>query len=129
MKKTTEERVTSVIEDKSGVKDFTKESLLIAGLGMDSLDMVELTMALEDEFEIEPNIPDEDAEKWKTVADVIEYITADDVKDVKKFVKVPYDQYEKVTDILERWISHRLHAVDREKVVEVFERFIGLEVE
>ncbi|GAA0114359.1 MULTISPECIES: acyl carrier protein [Clostridium] len=52
--------------------DITLESSFIDDLGADSLDIVELIMALEEEFDIE--IPDEDAEKISTVGDVVEYI-------------------------------------------------------
>ena len=52
--------------------DVTMESSFIDDLGADSLDTVELIMAFEEEFDIE--IPDEDAQKIKTVKDVIEYI-------------------------------------------------------
>ena len=52
--------------------DVTMESSFIDDLGADSLDTVELIMAFEEEFDVE--IPDEDAQKIKTVKDVIEYI-------------------------------------------------------
>ena len=55
--------------DKAGIKD---ESAFIDDLGADSLDIVELVMAMEEEFEIE--IPDEEAENIKTVGDAIKYI-------------------------------------------------------
>ncbi|MGL4731612.1 MAG: acyl carrier protein [Clostridium sp.] len=54
------------------VEDISLESSFIDDLGADSLDIVELIMALEEEFDIE--IPDEDAEKISTVGDVVEYI-------------------------------------------------------
>lgn len=53
-------------------EDITMESSFIDDLGADSLDIVELIMALEEEFDME--IPDEDAEKITTVGDVVEYI-------------------------------------------------------
>ncbi len=56
------------------VNEVTNEASFIDDLGADSLDIVELVMAMEDEFGIE--IPDEEAEKIKTVKDVIEYIKA-----------------------------------------------------
>ena len=71
---TVEERVRSTIVDQLGV-DSNKvklNSLLIEDLGADSLDIVELIMAMEEEFGLE--IPDEDAEKIKSVGDVIQYI-------------------------------------------------------
>lgn len=52
--------------------DITMESSFIEDLGADSLDIVELLMALEEEFDIE--IPDEEAEKLVTVGDVVDYI-------------------------------------------------------
>ena len=53
-------------------KEITPDASFIEDLGADSLDTVELIMALEEEFDIE--IPDEEAEKIKTVNDVIQYI-------------------------------------------------------
>ena len=55
-----------------GVEEVTPEASFIEDLGADSLDIVELIMALEEEYDIE--IPDEDAEKIQTVKDVIAYI-------------------------------------------------------
>lgn len=52
--------------------EITMDSSFIDDLGADSLDIVELIMALEEEFDME--IPDEDAEKISTVGDVVEYI-------------------------------------------------------
>ena len=70
-----ESRVKKIIAEQLGVpeSDVTHEKAFVADLGADSLDTVELVMALEDEFGIE--IPDEEAEKIKTVNDVIQYIT------------------------------------------------------
>lgn len=70
----TQEKVVKVIVEQLGVKDgeVKLEARFVEDLGADSLDTVELIMALEDEFGIE--IPDEDAEKAKTVGDVISYI-------------------------------------------------------
>ncbi len=62
-----------IIEQLSVAEDaVTKEASFIDDLGADSLDVVELIMALEEEFDME--IPDADAEKISTVNDVIEYI-------------------------------------------------------
>jgi len=71
---TTQEKVVKVVVDQLSVKDqeVKPEARFIEDLGADSLDTVELVMALEEEFGIE--IPDEDAEKAKTVGDVIAYI-------------------------------------------------------
>lgn len=68
------DKVKEIIADKLSVNgdDITKESSFIEDLGADSLDIVELIMALEDELEME--IPDEEAEKFVTVGDVVNYI-------------------------------------------------------
>ena len=68
------EKVKSIIIEQLGVADtaVTMEASFIDDLGADSLDIVELIMALEEEFDIE--IPDADAEKVVTVGDVVEYI-------------------------------------------------------
>lgn len=68
------EKVKAIIADKLSIEEdeITMESSFIEDLGADSLDIVELIMALEDEFELE--IPDEEAENISTVADVVEYI-------------------------------------------------------
>lgn len=69
-----EERVKSIICDQLGVAEgeVNLDSKLIEDLGADSLDIVELVMAMEEEFETE--IPDEEAEKIRTVNDVIAYL-------------------------------------------------------
>ena len=69
-------KVQTVIVEQLGVKedDVTLEANFIDDLGADSLDTVELVMALEEEFETE--IPDEEAEKLTTVSDVIKFIEA-----------------------------------------------------
>ena len=71
---TIEERVKKVIEEQLSVNQdqITKEASFIDDLGADSLDTVELVMALEEEFGIE--IPDEEAEKITKVGEAIEYI-------------------------------------------------------
>lgn len=68
------EKVKSIIVEQLGVTDtsVTMEASFIDDLGADSLDIVELIMALEEEFDIE--IPDSDAEKVVTVGDVVDYI-------------------------------------------------------
>ncbi len=68
------EKVKKIIVDQLGVAEgnISLESSFIDDLGADSLDIVELIMALEEEFDIE--IPDEDAEKVVTVSDVVDYI-------------------------------------------------------
>lgn len=70
------EKVKSIIADQLGLEasEITMESSFVDDLGADSLDIVELIMALEEEFDIE--FPDEDAEKVSTVGDVVEYIKA-----------------------------------------------------
>jgi len=68
------EKVKEIIVEQLGVdaSEVVPEASFIDDLGADSLDIVELIMALEDVFEIE--IPDEDAEKITTVQDAIDYI-------------------------------------------------------
>jgi acyl carrier protein len=68
------EKVKSIIAEQLGVKaeEVTDQASFIDDLGADSLDTVELVMALEEEFGIE--IPDEDAEKMTSVGDAIKYI-------------------------------------------------------
>lgn len=69
-----QEKVKSIVAEQLGVKaeEVTLESSFVDDLGADSLDTVELVMALEEEFNIE--IPDEDAEKITTVGDAIKFI-------------------------------------------------------
>ena len=69
-----EERVKKIVAEQLGVKleDVTSEASFVDDLGADSLDTVELVMALEEEFELE--IPDEEAEKISTVQNAIDYI-------------------------------------------------------
>ena len=69
-----EEKVKEIIVDQLGVdeKQVNSEASFIDDLGADSLDTVELVMALEEEFDIE--IPDEDAEKIATVKNAVDYI-------------------------------------------------------
>ncbi len=69
-----EERVKKIVVEQLGVSDeqVTPEASFVDDLGADSLDTVELVMALEEEFDIE--IPDEDAEKITTVKQAIEFI-------------------------------------------------------
>ena len=71
---TVEERVKKIIAEQLGVEDeeVTPEASFVEDLGADSLDTVELVMALEEEFSIE--IPDEDAEKILTVGKALDYI-------------------------------------------------------
>ena len=68
------EKVKGIIVEQLGVADnaVTMEASFIDDLGADSLDIVELIMALEEEFDME--IPDADAEKVVTVGDVVDYI-------------------------------------------------------
>ncbi|MEN9353904.1 MAG: hypothetical protein RL318_1229 [Fibrobacterota bacterium] len=69
-----DEKIIKVICDKLGVtaEKVVPEAKFIEDLGADSLDQVELVMALEDEFSLE--IPDEDAEKLKSVGEVLTYV-------------------------------------------------------
>ncbi|PYK97890.1 MAG: acyl carrier protein [Verrucomicrobia bacterium] len=72
--KTIEQRVKAIITEQLGVNpdQVTPDAKFIEDLGADSLDTVELVMALEEEFGQE--IPDEEAEKLQSVGDVIKYI-------------------------------------------------------
>lgn len=69
-----EPRIKKIIEEQLGVEGdrIKPEASFIDDLGADSLDIVELVMAMEEEFDLE--IPDEDAEKLRTVSDVTKYI-------------------------------------------------------
>ena len=69
-----EQRVKKIVAEQLGVNeaDIKNESSFVDDLGADSLDTVELVMALEEEFECE--IPDEDAEKITTVQQAIDYV-------------------------------------------------------
>jgi acyl carrier protein len=71
-----EQRVKKIVAEQLGVNEaeIKNESSFLDDLGADSLDMVELVMALEDEFETE--IPDEEAEKITTVQQAIDYINS-----------------------------------------------------
>jgi acyl carrier protein len=73
---TIEARVRSIIADQLGVseEEIRPDSNFIEDLGADSLDIVELIMAMEEEFETE--IPDEEAENIRTVGDAVGYVTA-----------------------------------------------------
>lgn len=68
------DKVKSIIAEQLGVKleEVTQEATFVDDLGADSLDTVELVMALEEEFKIE--IPDEDAEKMTNVGQAVKYI-------------------------------------------------------
>ena len=76
MAATVEERVKDIIKEQLGVKDeeVVNEASFVDDLGADSLDTVELVMALEEEFDME--IPDEEAEKITTIQQAIDYIEA-----------------------------------------------------
>ena len=70
------EKVKEIIVDQLGVdeKEVTPEASFIDGLGADSLDTVELVMALEEEFDVE--IPDDEAEKITTVKEAVGFVDA-----------------------------------------------------
>ncbi|MFA5111868.1 MAG: acyl carrier protein [Desulfobaccales bacterium] len=72
----TQDKVIDIIVDKLGVDraEVTPEAVFVDDLGADSLDLVELIMAMEEEFGME--IADEDAEKLRTVQDVINFVSA-----------------------------------------------------
>jgi|UniRef100_A0A7C3ZB18 acyl carrier protein len=71
-----EEKVVKIVVDKLGVdrSEVTPDAVFVDDLGADSLDLVELIMAMEEEFGLE--IADEEAEKMRTVQDVINFIQA-----------------------------------------------------
>ncbi len=71
---TVEERVTAILVEQLGVedKDVTAEASLTDDLGADSLDLVEVIMALEEEFDLD--IPDEDSEGIATFTDIVTYV-------------------------------------------------------
>ncbi len=73
---TVEERVKKIVCEQLGAKeeDVVPQASFVDDLGADSLDTVELVMALEEEFETE--IPDEEAEKLTTVKEAIDYVVA-----------------------------------------------------
>lgn len=68
------DRIVKVVSEELAIseEEITKDASFIDDLGADSLDVVELIMALEEEFDIE--IPDEDAEEIATVSDAVDYI-------------------------------------------------------
>lgn len=69
-------QVVEIIKDQLGVEDreITPETSLMKDLEADSLDAVEIIMALEDEFNVE--IPDTEAEKFQTIGDIVKFIEA-----------------------------------------------------
>jgi acyl carrier protein len=69
-------RVTTIVGSQLGVgpQSLVPEANLLDDLGADSLDVVELVMALEEEFGIE--VPDEDVENIRTIADIVSYVSA-----------------------------------------------------
>ena len=70
------EKVNSIIVERLGVDNssLVPEANLLDDLGADSLDVVELVMALEEEFNIE--VPDEDVEGIRTIGDIVQYVGA-----------------------------------------------------
>ena len=71
----TEKVIREIIGEQLGLdeSEFTRESSFVEDLGADSLDIVELIMAMEEEFDME--IPDEDAEKILTVGNAVDYVS------------------------------------------------------
>jgi len=69
-----EDRVTAIIVEQLGVarEEVVPEASFTDDLGADSLDIVELVMAMEEEFDVE--IPDDDAEKIQTIGDAVSYL-------------------------------------------------------
>lgn len=73
MSDSTDARLRKLVAEHLGV-DVTRatdDADLIDDLGADSLDVVELTIAVEDEFRLEKSIPDDEADKWRTVGDML----------------------------------------------------------
>jgi len=71
------DKVVEIIREQLGVEDdvvITKETSMMRDLEADSLDAVEIIMAFEDEFDVE--IPDEDAEKFGNIGDIVAYLEA-----------------------------------------------------
>lgn len=68
------EKVKAIVAEQLGAEaeEITMETSMMKDLDADSLDAVEIIMELEDEFDIE--IPDEDAESFKSIGDIVEYI-------------------------------------------------------
>ena len=81
MAATTEDRVKKIVVEQLGMKeeDVNSTSSFVNDLGADSLDTVELVMALEEEFNTE--IPDEEAEKITTIKEAVDYINAHSKED------------------------------------------------
>ncbi|MBI5562339.1 MAG: acyl carrier protein [Deltaproteobacteria bacterium] len=75
-----ENKVKKIIMDQLDVteEEVTQNATFVDDLGADSLDMVEMVMAFEEEFSLE--IPDEDAEKIKTVQDAVDYLNKKSAK-------------------------------------------------
>ena len=87
-----ETRVKKIVVEQLGVKEeeISPESSFVDDLGADSLDTVELVMALEEEFETE--IPDEDAEKIITIKDAVKYVT-DRMEKETKAIRITKDEW------------------------------------
>lgn len=70
-----EARIRSIVADQLGIDrgEVTPDASILDDLGADSLDVVELVMAIEDEFDIE--VPDEDVERMRTIGDMERYVT------------------------------------------------------
>lgn len=71
------EKVRTILVDQLGIDDedkVTMDASIVDDLGADSLDVVDLIMSLEEEFDVE--IPDEDVESMKTVGDIVKYVEA-----------------------------------------------------
>lgn len=68
------EKIKKIISEQFGIgeNDITSETVLLEDLDADSLDLIDLAMSLEDEFEVE--VPDEELENFKTVGDIVKYI-------------------------------------------------------
>ena len=69
-----EEKVAAIVADQAGMEaaEVTRDRAFVADLPIDSLDIVEIMMSIEEEFDI--TIPDEDVESMKTVGDAVDYV-------------------------------------------------------
>lgn len=76
---TTEQRLKKIISETVGAdeKDIVPSARFVDDLGLDSLDLVEVVMSIEQEFHVE--LPDQDAEKLKTVQDALDYLEDKDI--------------------------------------------------
>ena len=109
--KSIEEKVKDIIVEQLGVnpEQVTPQASFIEDLGADSLDIVELVMAFEEEFSVE--VPDEDAEKLQTVGDVIKYIGARQAA-VGAYLAASHSRVLVITSEVEEWSEPEGRDID-----------------